>query len=268
MASKIVYMFYDTDATNIGGPYLGEPGFDPSSFVAEFRADAYAKAEEKREDYCYTSDSDFIAWLLEKGIVTVIESERLTLDSRGNGEDKYVPKHWPLCPECAAGRGQEEGGDLRSALNRREWYFVCTNCSHHWGHHDEPYDSRKPMLEDDGRYVEAGCVPYAISKVCEVPFDEALMRCKEKGWSSRGGMHSGQGLAVVRELGLIPLPWDEFHTIDGKPTIKRVLQALERGKNYIVAIKGHWLPIVQGHNLDPAESSLRAEVEHCWEVVR
>jgi hypothetical protein len=46
---------------------------------------------------------------------------------------------------------QNEYGECRKSLNRIETFRRCTECRHEWGHAEEANDTRKPMLDDDGR---------------------------------------------------------------------------------------------------------------------
>lgn len=260
-----VYQLASHYGGTVGGPIVGPPGLDLATFVAQYRIERYAAAEAAREDYCYVSDDDFLGWLIEKEIVQPLPHQLLDVEIESTGEHAYVPKHWPLCPECGRGRGGEEMGRVLHGLNRAEWFCKCTECGHAWGHQDLPYMSGKPMLDDDGRYTEGGCVPYAISQVGGLPIAAVLEACRERGWSEGFGMRDRDGLSVARAFGLevmtVPLAG-----VRGRLTLRRVLDRLSAQKNYIIATNGHWLPIVGGENRDPAETSMRSEVLNCWEI--
>ncbi len=269
-ASQTVYMLYEGCSHSAGGSYLGAPGLDFSVLAAEFRAERYAKAEAAGEDYCFISNGGFVVWLLERGVLAPMETVDVTVAINTWGENRYVPKHWPLCPSCGAGRGEEvmgHHGRVRRALNRMEWHHECTECGHAWGHHDEPYDHGKPMLEDDGRCIPNGCVPYAISQVCALPIAEVLEVCRRYGWAEDEGIGNAHAIAAVSELGWRMVPGALAQT-SGKVTLRRLLGSLSTRKNYIVATKGHWLAVVGGENRDQAEKSMRTLVDRYWEVQR
>jgi len=262
---KTVYVLSDFDGAVISGPLLGEPGLDLAEHAEAFRAECHAAAQAKQDDHCFISDRDFIGWLIDRGVLVPLKSETMTVHVDTSGDHRYAPKHWPECPACGRGRGEEESGQVLHALNRWQWHRKCTECGHVWDHQDHPYQHDKPMLEDDGRYIEAGCVPYTISQAGGLLMERVVEVCREHGWREGAGMSGNTtGLAAARALGLavkrVPLDFD------GRPTLRRVMTVLSQDKSYIVAIKEHWLPVVRGENRDSAESSLRSEVECCWEV--
>lgn len=266
-AVRVVYQLTDSYGGAVGGPVTGPPGLDLSASATWYRAERYAAAEAAKDDYCFVSDDDFLGWLIEKKVVQPLAHQLLPIVIESTGEHAYVPKHWPLCPECGRGRGEEEMGRVLRGLNRAEWFRKCTECGHAWGHQDLPYMSGKPMLDDDGRYTEGGCVPYTISQVGGLPIAGVLEACRERGWSEGFGMHDQAGLSVARAFGLevMAVPLDG---VRGRLTLRRVLDRLSAEKNYIIATNCHWLPIVRGENRDPAETSMRSEVLNCWEVGR
>lgn len=182
--TETVYMLHDEYHESTYGPYLGVPGLDFSSLSAKFRTESYAKAEAAGDDYCVIGGLDeFARWLLERGVLVSMETVSVAIDLDAGGENRYIPKHWPICPQCGTGHGEEvmSEGSVRRALNRAEWHRSCTECGHAWDHHDEPYDSGKPMLEDDGRCIPNGCVPYAISQACALPIAEVMEVCRRHG---------------------------------------------------------------------------------------
>lgn len=266
MSTKQVYMLYDRDGHFEGGPYLGEPGLDFSSLAAKFRAERYAKAEAAKEDYCAIFECDFTEWLVATGTLSPIETIRTTITLDTQGENRYVPAHWPLCPECEAGRGEETMGRVLHALNRCDWHRKCSECGHEWEHQDHPYRHDQPMLEDDGRCIASGCVPYSISQAGALPIADVLPVCAKHGWSESNGMYDSHGILAAGELGLRMLP-RQVLGIEGKPTLRKLLATLHPAKNYIVDTKEHWLAVVHGENRDTADTSMRAEVFAYWEVL-
>lgn len=263
--TTVVYQLCEPYGERVGEPVIGPPGLDLDAYVAQYRAERHAEAEAKEDDHCYVSEDGFLEWLIAKGIVRPLPYQRLTVRVETTGEHAYLPKHWPECPECHRGRGEEQPGDVLHGLNRWTWYRRCTECGHVWDQQDQPYDSKRPMLEDDGRYIEAGCVPYTISQVGGFTMEKALEVCRERGWTEQHGMHDYDGLAAARALGLTVTMFP-LRGIDGKPTLRRVMDILSPTKNYIIGIKGHWLAVVRGENRDQGGNSLRVEVLNCWEV--
>jgi hypothetical protein len=262
---KVLYMFRDMDGRDLSGPLWGKPGLDIDALAATFRAECYATAEAEKKDWCFISESDFVPWLIARGLVCRAENTPLIVNIATSNEHRYVPRHWPLCPACGKGRGEEEGGEILWAFNRREWFYQCTACLHRWGHHDEPYDGKKPMLNDDGRYTVGGCVPYAISQVGALPFDTVLQACRTKGWTEADGMFETAGLQVVRDFGLAVKP---FFADDGaaRLTVKQLLGSLHSDAMYIVSTRRHWFAVVRGENRDSSDTSPRSHVSRCWEV--
>lgn len=260
-----LYMFHSGDDPALGGPYAGPAGLDTSALIAQFRQEAYAKAEAKRDDFCWISESDFVAWLVERGTVQPVATTDVHVHVACDGEHRYVPAHWPDCPACAQGRGEEEFGTIRHSLNRQESFYRCTECRHVWGHHEEPYLSHLPMLEDDGREIDGGCVPYAISQAGCLGIDHVLQVCRQHGWREGVGMFEDAGVAAAAECGVEmvvqPLP-----DAKGALTLAKLLPHLSSAKRYIVATKDHWLAVVAGENRDPAGTHGRSGVLAVWEI--
>lgn len=266
MTNKIVYML-SGDEGDSDGPFLGVPDIDFSLLASKFRAERYAQCEAERKDYCHISESDFVSWLLATGVLSPLKATEAYIRVDTSGENAYVPQHWPLCPQCGVGRGEEEMGRLLEALNRREWYRKCTECRHTWAHHDEPYYFDKPMLEDDGRCIAGGCVPYSLSQTTGLDIDEVLEACRERGWREGEGMDAICGIETASALGFRMV---ETHALvaTGKLTLRKLLDTLSPAKSYIVATRGHWLAVVNGENRDQADTNMRAKVIGCWEVQR
>ena len=122
------------------------------------------------------------------------------------------------------------------------------------------------MLEDDGRYIPNGCVPYAISQASGISIHDVLDVCARHGWGS-DGMHTEHALAAAAELGLRLIP-GPVGLLGPKPTLRRLLGALPTATSYIAETRDHWLAIVNGVNRDPADKSRRTEVIRYWEVQR
>lgn len=260
-----IYTLSDDNGGFVGGPFVGEPGLDFVALAARFRTERYAKAEAEGEDYCFIFEHDFMFWLLGNGILSPMEVVAVTVALDTHGEHRYIPAHWPRCPECGEGRGEETMGRVMRQLNRCDWHRKCTHCGHTWDHHDDPYLGDQPMLEDDGRCVHNGCVPYSISQAGEVPINEVLAVCTRHGWSEAGGMYDTHGILAAAELGLSMVP-RQMVGIEGKLTLRKLLERLTPTKNYIVATRNHWLAVVKGESRDQANTSMRAEVAGYWEI--
>lgn len=265
-SDQVAYMLYGDGGEAVGGPFLGDSGLDLPSLASEFRTNWYAVHEARSEDWCFIDDSDFIEWLVECKILHPMETVSLDVHIDTCGDHAYTPKHWPLCPHCKEGRGREEAGPVLRSLNRQEWYRQCASCGHQWGHHDEEWSaSLGPMLEDDGRCVAGGCVPYSISKACGVPFADALNACRARGWREDKGLTQDHGFDVIGMFDHEVIPvYDAM--ITGKFTLKKALAGLSQQKKYIVSTRRHWLAVVHGDNLDQADTRFQTEVVGCWEV--
>lgn len=233
------------------GPYVGQTGLDFVALSQQFRREQHAEKEAAEEDYCPIHESDFVPWLLSKGILTCIETRGVDVSIHTSGDNEYVPKHWPLCPKCEEGRGEKHYGAVRQSLNRVVGYRRCTQCHHEWGHEEEPNDTSRPMVEDDGRDTRGACVPFSIAKACELNFHDVLAVCKRHGWNSAGGMYPNRALEATAEMGYRLIMVERY---DGgetaKPTLKQIVARLSRNKNYIVAVKNHWLAVVGGEITD------------------
>lgn len=266
---KAIYTFQWGESYERGssGPYLGVVGLEFSAMIGEYRRDRYAAAEAAKEDNCYLDESDFIGWLIAKGHLTPIVTTDVEIAVRTYEEDAYVPKHWPECPECSNGRGSGEYGSTRRSLNRVVAFYRCTGCCHEWGHREVANNSNEPMLEDDGRDTEGGCVPFSISKACGIDWTTTLSVCEKHGWS-RNGMVPERAIVATRELGfsLERQDWRVLGTPEG-PTLKRLIAALRHDRNYIVSVKGHWLALVQGRIMDnDMNSGMGRKVLELYEV--
>lgn len=271
--TKIIYMLRDQDDGSItDGPLLGEPGLDLTSLANAFRDHRYAQSAAKGEDYCFVNNSEFVSWLIEKKVLSALPTETLTYQINTHGDHRYVPAHWPLCPSCGVGRGEDEMGQVFHDLNRSEWHRKCTSCNHIWDCRVEPYHSNRPMLDDDGRYIPNGCVPYAISKAGGLALPDVLEVCLRSGWSEIDGMDEQRGIHAAQMLGLkmVPAPFGGVgaRMVAGKPTLRKLISAFSPVKSYIIATRGHWLAFVNNAICDPAGTSLRTEVLCHWEVQR
>ncbi len=261
------YMLLDRDCQVLAGPLVGPPGLDFDALASEFRRERYAAADAAGEDYCWFSESDFVEWMKDKGLLAPLPTCPVTVEISTSREHQYVPSHWPLCPQCEAGRGEPELGEVQRVLNRAEWYRKCTRCGHAWGHAFEPHGG--PMLADDGRATLGGCVPYALSQAGALEFDTVLAACSQRGWCASDGMHVGDALIAAADLGLSTLcldPADVARSSSGKVTLRQMLQQLDPEKAYILGTREHWLAVVRGENRDASGTHLRAEVIACWEV--
>lgn len=265
---KCVYMLHHGDYERSShGPYTGEPGLDFVALSSTFRSESYAQAEAKGEDYLTLYESDFPSWLVAKGILSLVETVDIEISVNTSGDDAYVPKHWPKCPECNDGRGEPEYGKVRHSLNRVETFKRCTKCGNEWGHTEEANHSHWPMLEDDGRDTPGACVPFAISKATGIDFATVLTVCKRHGWST-AGMPQTNAIVAARELGF-RLTWVDLLSskTPTAPTLKRLLPELSYGRNYVVGTKGHWLAIVDGQIVDnDSNTGLGCRVLELYEV--
>lgn len=263
--NETIYVLHDQDGRFLGGPFRGAATLDIAALASEFRKERYAEAEADQEDYCWISESGFVEWLIKRGLLTPIDAVSLIPNVDASDEDAYVPKHWPLCPTCKSGRGSPETGRVLHALNRRDSHRKCTECGNTWDHHDEPYYWDRPMLEDDGRCVESGCVPYAISQAGGIPFEQAIGACRDLGWSAERGIDEHLGIAAATKCGLNLIEW-EPDTDAETLTLGRLFKSLPVSGKFIVSTRNHWLAYVCGENRDQADTHPRSVVTGCWEV--
>lgn len=249
------------------GPFIGAPGLDFVALSADYRRERYAEANAAKKDECWLSEGDFSGWLIQKGILRPVECTDVELEIRTSSEEAYVPLHWPECPECQEGRGEKDYGDVRRSLNRIVGFRRCTTCRHEWGHADEPNNVTLPMLADDGRDTEGGCVPFAISKACGVEWETVKAVCAKHGWS-KNGMHTPHNAAIaMRELGyeLVSrrLPQKGLKP----PTLKFVARELGSACNFIIGTRGHWLALVDGCIVDnDNDTGMSTHVVEVFEV--
>ncbi|MDR6397919.1 hypothetical protein ACTOWA_00540 [Herbaspirillum seropedicae] len=269
MSSTVTYMLGWGDHYERGssGPFLGPVGLDFAALSAEYRRERYAEANIAMKDHCWLSEEDFCSWLLQKGILTPVESTHVELDIRTSGDEAFVPLHWPECPQCSRGRGEQEYGMLRRSLNRITAFRRCTECRHEWGHVDEPNDSKRPMIEDDGRDTTGGCVPFAISKACGVEWNTVKAICARYGWTENGMNTPHNAALAIRELGYDLVAVDVPRNGLSKPTLKQVATQLSTARSYIIGIRGHWLAVVNGRIIDNDNNSgMTSRVVELYEV--
>lgn len=270
-SGSAIYMLHwgEYDETSVYGPYLGVAGLDFSALAEEYRLDKYSAAEAAKEDHCWLGESEFVVWLLKKEILSSIATSRVDVVIRSSYDTAYVPKHWPECPQCKEGRGELEYGAVRQSLNRVATIRRCNSCQHEWDHHEQANNSSLPMLEDDGRDTQGACVPFAISKACNLPFKQVLSVCEKYGWQSTG-LAPSKAIIAARELGY-ELAWQSRGGIGTAkpPTLKRLIAELPLNRNYIVGVKGHWLALVGGQVVDNDTNSGPArKVLELYEVKR
>lgn len=267
--AKAIYMLYWGESYERGssGPYRGEIGLDFVALVETYRKARYDAAQARQEDHCMLGEDDFAAWLVQSGILFPIETANVEIEISTSSENAYVPNHWPQCPECGVGRGEQEYGEVRRSLNRIKTFRRCTECRHEWGHAEEANISTLPMLDDDGRDTPGACVPFAISKACGLGFEMVMKTCVNHGWNS-DGMAQTNAVVAARELGF-NLTWKSWAGVgtSSAPTLKRLLAILAPGRNYIVGVKGHWLAIVNGQIVDNDNNTgLGHKVHELYEV--
>lgn len=250
---KTIYMLYwgDYEDKVALGPYMGQSGLDFYALTNDYRRDRYAEKEAAMEDDCSLSEDDFVDWLLEKGMLQVIESTGIVVQLSSSYGNAYVPKHWPECPECAQGRGELEYGEVRRSLNRVVTLHRCTECRHEWGHSEIANDETKPMLDDDGRGTTGGCVPFSISKACGLSFDTVMDVCEKYGWNRANGMFSSKAVVAARELGYELIRLEQFGAnTPTPPTLKQLTAGLPLDRSYVLGVKNHWLAFVNGRIVD------------------
>jgi|GEM_PF-6544881 len=249
------------------GPFIGDTGLDFSSLVEQCRRDRYAAANEAKEDYCSLDESYFASWLVSKGFLFPVDVANVEVVINTSFDNAYVPLHWPTCPECRDGRGEKEYGDVRRSLNRVTAFRRCTECRHEWDHAEVPNVSSQPMLDDDGRDTEGGCVPFAISKACGVDWDTTKSVCAKHGWSKNGMNTPHNAALAARELGYELVSRSVPRKSLSYPTLKQVALQLGVGRNYIIGIRGHWLALVNGRILDNDNNSgMTSQVFEVYEV--
>lgn len=250
------------------GPYVGKIGLDFHLLSEEYRSETYAQHEAALADWCYLSEGDFAKWLVVKGVLHPVASISVELSVPRGPDAAYVPTHWPECPMCRQGRGEKDYGEPRRSLNRIPVFYRCTECRHEWAHGEEPVIDGSPMLEDDGRDAEGGCVPFAISQACGLAFQQVADVCRTHGWDKTTGMQQSHAVLAAREMGF-DLVSQRRHGVgsDSPPTIKQLLSCLARGKNYILGVRGHWLAVVDGRVVDnDTNSGLGRRVIELYEV--
>jgi hypothetical protein len=246
-----VYLLDGEHGGRVGGPYLGAAGLDMRKLALDFVRESHHEHEARGEDYCAIYDSDFCEWAIKRGIFQPLEHVSATVDLHAVGMPRYVPKHWPECPSCHEGRGDDSPGAVQHDLNRWEWFRRCTECGYEWGHRVIPHNSSRPMLEDDGRYIDSVCVPYSLSQVGGLHIDAVLPVCRQHGWHERKGMDTDAAIVAARVLGIgleaYPLPRSS-----GRVTLSKVVNWLPRTGSFVIELNGHWLSVVNGENRDQA----------------
>jgi hypothetical protein len=262
-----VYLLDGEHGGRVGGPYLGAAGLDMRKLALDFVRESHHEHEARGEDYCAIYDSDFCEWAIKRGIFQPLEHVSATVDLHAVGMPRYVPKHWPECPSCHEGRGDDSPGAVQHDLNRWEWFRRCTECGYEWGHRVIPHNSSRPMLEDDGRYIDSVCVPYSLSQVGGLHIDAVLPVCRQHGWHERKGMDTDAAIVAARVLGIgleaYPLPRSS-----GRVTLSKVVNWLPRTGSFVIELNGHWLSVVNGENRDQAATHGGATVHRIWRAER
>lgn len=256
---------------NGAGPYRGKHNLDLSALADQCRRELYAKAELAQQDYCWPTESDFLGWLVEHGHLEPVECRSLTAQIDTTGSNAYMPKHWPQCPQCNEGRGSDEFDTctVKHELNRVVTRLVCPHCGNQWNHREVPWFSDKPMLEDDGRYTEGGCVPYTLSQILDRSFNEVSGLCRNHGWTEKQGMPEDAAIGLLGKLGVETTRINAMSYGHGaRLTLGRFLQVADPLHRYIVSTGGHWLAVVNGQNLDQAGTSNRKMIKSVWRIVR
>lgn len=265
--ARQTYLVQGEYGNSVGGPYLGAPGLDMRKLALDFVRELHADHEARGEDYCAVYDSDFCEWAIKRGIFVPIEHVVVTVDLQASDIPRYVPKHWPECPICLQGRGEDCPGTVQHDLNRWQWFNRCTDCGHEWGHRVTAHDPSRPMLEDDGRYIDSVCVPYSISQVSGLHIDAVLPVCRKHGWSERRGMDSDAGIVAARLLGIELRPYP-LPRSNGRLTLSKVFNWLPRIGAFVIEVNAHWLSLVNGENRDQAGTHGGATVHRIWRAER
>lgn len=251
-AGMKVYTFSWGDYEDKGwaGPYLGKLGLDFATLQVQYRQSSYAAAQAAREDMCFLDEGKFLAWMVDTGVLAVVDSDCSDIEISTPYDDPYIPTHWPECPQCEQGRGETEYGQERRSLNRITTFHRCTECRHEWGQVEVALNSNSQMLPDDGRDTSGGCVPYAISKACALDFWKVLEICKAHGWSE-SGLAPDSGVSAARELGFDLRRIRSYGPeAKSKPTLKQVQGEVSHNRNFIVGVDRHWLALVRGEIVD------------------
>lgn len=265
---EVLYMIHHDESlgSDASGPYRGQPGLELSSFTEQFRAEKFAAAAAAKEDWCNLDTSDFISWLLDKGIIKHVKTSSVFVSLIGSDDAIYAPPHWEMCPACEEARGRPEIGYYNHGRNAQTCFNRCVQCRHEWGHVEEQWLHTRPYIPDDGRDTAAGCVPYAISKAGQLDYAKVFAACIEHGFTEKDGITSDGGLAAGRSLGL------SFESVLSDPdrtirlTLSRLLNQLEPSSRYIVSVKEHWLAVVDGCVIETAETHGRTQVIDAWKV--
>lgn len=263
-----VYMLrWGTYERGSAGPFAGPPDIDFAAAIARFRADRYRQAEKAGEDTCFLSEGDFAGWLADAGILAPIEVRGVEIDI--DADPPYEPRHWPECPSCGEGRGEDRMGQVDHRRNAAAWFRQCTRCGHDWDRREEAYRASDPMIPDDGRDIPGSCVPYAIAQACGLPIDLAIDECRRHGWRQARGVDDVAGINAALALGaeVTDGVMEELGLSRRRGvTLGAFLTAARPDRRYIVKVKGHWLAVVCGENRDAGGTRRSTPVLDAWEI--
>lgn len=89
------------------------------------------------------------------------------------------------------------------------------------------------MVDDDGRYIHSGCVPYAISQAGGVPMDRAVEVCRAHGWVEGNGIDEDLGVAAAIACGL-EMVERTAQQVAGALTLRKLFDRLSPSSSYRV----------------------------------
>ncbi|MHD0644212.1 hypothetical protein ACYPKM_01080 [Pseudomonas aeruginosa] len=260
---QVLYCLRDSYGSPMGVPLVGQAGLDLDALYDQYRDEHYADMEAKQEDVPMLSEHSFMLWLTDTGVLSEVEAVFYTADRHRRAPKPYSPAHWPECPSCNGGRGDDLMKNHRHDFNRVEHYFKCTTCAHEWGNADQPINVDRPMLDDDGRYTEGGCTLFATGQVTGLPYAEIKRVFEEHGWTSQEGISSDKGLQAVNALGFQTIPG----VIYGRVSLAKLRRRLLHKGKFIVGVRGHWLSIIDGKIIDNAKTHASTSVLDYWEIL-
>ncbi|MHD0644210.1 hypothetical protein ACYPKM_01070 [Pseudomonas aeruginosa] len=260
----VLYNFRDERHQRTYGPYAGEPNLDLGWHQQRYREACYAAAEAIGADGCDISTEDFLSWMVGEEILVQIPAKTESLDVHPESGAPYVPKHWPLCPQCGIGRGGEQLQSENAVFNRVTYARACTSCDHKWDFVDYARVPGHPMLEDDGSTTEDACAPYSLAKATGLPYAKVLEECIRCGWENPGGMKMISAFIALKNLGF---EHDEVYMPrDGVLTLSSAVKTLPTYGSYLISVNEHLMAFVEGQLFDMGDVHGRCQVHGIWEV--
>ena len=265
--SAVHMLHWGTYERGSAGPFAGPADIDFAAAIARFRADRYRQAELAGEDSCFLSEAEFAGWLAASGILAPLEVRNLYVDI--DADPPYEPRHWPECPSCGEGRGEDRMGQVDHRRNAATWFRSCIRCGHRWDVREEAYRASAPMIPADGRDIPGSCVPYAIAQACGLPIELVIDECRRHGWRQARGIDAAAGITAALALGA-EVTHGVLEELDlaGRRSVSlgAFLTAARPDRRYIVKVKGHWLAVVCGENRDAGGTRRSTPVLDAWEI--